>query len=53
MFSPYAHECVDRPHLDCPACKWVEEQEARAPSVREDVPSGEWESELEMERRLR
>src|SRR5208337_4600093 len=21
--NPYAHECVDRPHLPCPACEWV------------------------------
>ena len=24
--SPYPHECVDRPHLICPACAWAEEQ---------------------------
>lgn len=20
--APYAHECIDRPHLPCPACEW-------------------------------
>jgi len=24
--SPYAHECVDRPHLTCPACAWSEDR---------------------------
>jgi hypothetical protein len=26
MLSPYAHECVDRPHLTCPACAWSEQR---------------------------
>lgn len=28
--APYAHECVDRPHLPCPACEWQQRRAEEA-----------------------
>ena len=30
--NPYAHECVDRPRLLCPACEWAT-RHAKAPAT--------------------
>lgn len=48
------HECIDRPHLPCPACIRAELQELTTYPNTPGAPFGPVEeSEMEMERRTR
>lgn len=32
--APYPHECVDLPHLPCPACEWQKEKDKNTDSLQ-------------------